>query len=140
MAQEFLRAAQREFDSSRPEALVVGCFLAARAIELGLKSFLLLQGRSERELRAISHDLSKAFDEAVAATLRDVVKLLPEHELALHWVNETYQSKDLEYVTKGSKSFPAPDVLVACADRILTQLAPELRRWRPSGGSQTKST
>jgi HEPN domain-containing protein len=132
-AREFLRAAQREFDSSRPKALMVGYFLAARAIELGLKSFLLLRGRSERELRTIGHDLNKAFDEAAAASLRDVAEILPEHEAALRWVNAYYQLKDLEYVTTGPKSYPAPEVLVACADRILNHLDPELRRWRPSG-------
>ncbi len=130
-AREFLRAAQREFEFAKLEISIPGYFLAARALERGLKSFLLLRGRSERDLRAISHDLSKALEEAECAGIRDVVVMLPEHEAALRWVNEYYQSKDLEYLKTGSKSYPALDVLIACGDRILTNLNPELRRWLP---------
>lgn len=103
--------------------------LASRAIELGLKAFLLTCGRDERALRGISHDLGKALDEALATGLREVTSFNSEEEQCVRWINEYYWRKDLEYPTTGFKSYPPLAYLTDFADRLLHDLKPKLRKW-----------
>jgi hypothetical protein len=66
-------------------------FLAGRAIELALKSYMLLKGEDERSLRRVSHDLAKALDEAVRLGLLSVLPVKSESEEAVRWTNYRVQ-------------------------------------------------
>lgn len=106
-------------------------FLAARAIELGLKSYLLLIGKRDADLRRISHDLGEAIDAAKASGLEEDLRVSPEAEQAVRWINEYYQRKDLEYPTTGYKSYPEIRYLLEFAELLDTALEDRRRRWRP---------
>lgn len=130
-AREFLAAATREFDLTDGRVSFPAYFLAARSIELGLKSFLLMQGQDERRLRSISHDLVHAVEEAKSAGIVSVVPLRKEDEAVIAWINGYYQSKHLEYPKTGLMSFPDDRTLLSTAVRIVEGLEPVVRQWRP---------
>jgi len=129
LAKEFLAAAQREACTKPPTISMPAYFLVARAIELLLKAYLLTCGRDERTLRSISHNLGKALDEAVATGLRDVTTFSTDEEKSVRWINEYYWRKDLEYPTRGFKSFPPLSSLTDFAERLLRDLGPKTREW-----------
>ncbi len=106
-------------------------FLVGRSIELALKSFLLLQGNTERELKAVSHDLAAALDAAGELNLSSLIVVPPEADQGVRWINNYYETKDLEYPTTGFKSYPPIHYLVAFSEALLIALQPRLRRWRP---------
>ena len=130
-SRDFVEAAKRESEIARGGFSMPAYFLAGRAIELGLKSFLLLSGQGETEIRRISHDLGKALDVAEQAGLRAIVSITPETEQAVRWINEYYQRKDLEYPTTGYKSFPPIHYLIELADQLFVGLESTRRKWRP---------
>lgn len=131
-AGQFLDAAKREAASSAASISLPAYFLVARSIELALKSYLLLEGRQERELRKISHDLGVALDAAQASGLSALLPVAPESEQAVRWINDYYALKDLEYPTTGFKSYPPLHYLVSFAESLLAALQPRLRVWRPA--------
>ena len=131
-AEEFLDAARREKDHATMHTSLPAYFLVGRSIELALKSFLLLEGRVEADLRRVSHDLVAALELAQRHGLASLVKIAPESEEALRWINEYYQSKDLEYPTTGYKSYPQLRYLEEFASTLLAGLQPRLRAWRPA--------
>jgi HEPN domain-containing protein len=102
-------------------------FLAARAIELALKSYMLLQGQTEKDLRSVSHNLAAALDTAVSLGLPWLLTVPAESEQAIRWINDYYASKDLEYPTTGYKSYPEIRYLLEFAESLLARL----RSWRP---------
>ena len=130
--QGFAAAARRESEIAHQGLSMPAYFLAARAIELGLKSFLLLRGSTEQDLRRISHDLGKALDAARQEGLDSITPVSTEAEQAVRWINEYYYRKDLEYPTAGYKSYPQIHYLVTFADLLFTSLQPQRRRWRAS--------
>jgi HEPN domain-containing protein len=131
-AQQFLAAARREFEESGSAGISLpGYFLAARSIELVLKSYLLLRGVGEKQLRSIGHDLIQAYHEARSAGLADQAALNEEIEASISWINAYYQSKDLEYPKTGLKSYPEPVALMRCAQALIDGLETEIRKWRP---------
>ena len=132
LAQGFLAAGQRELAHARPRTISLPAyFLISRAIELGLKTFLLLGGAGAADLKKVGHDLVKAAAAAFAAGLSDVVALPPEGELALRMINPYYAAKDLEYVTTGSKQYPPAQHLAVYAEKLLAALTKPVRAWRP---------
>jgi len=131
-AGEFLIAAQRVFELAKPlKVSIPAYFLAARSIELALKSFLVLKGHSVGQLKNISHNLERALEEATALGLHSVLAPSAEQVTAIQMVNAYYNSKDLEYLTTGFKSYPDRKVLLAVAQETLEALKAPLRAWRP---------
>jgi hypothetical protein len=131
-SRQFLDPARRDKDHAGYSASLPAYFLAGRAIELGLKSYLLLKGRTEAELRRASHDLAAALDLAIGHGLASLMTVTPESDHAVRWINLYYQSKDLEYPTTGYKSYPERRYLSDFAAALLAGLEPELRAWRPN--------
>jgi HEPN domain-containing protein len=131
-AHDFVAAAKRESQIVQSGLSMPAYFLAARAIELGLKSYLLLSGKGEAELRKLSHDLGKALDTAKKAGLHTAISVSPETEKAIRWINEYYQRKDLEYPTTGYKTYPPLGYLLDFADALTANLESQRRQWRPS--------
>ena len=131
-AQQFLDAASREQASAKVQISLPAYFLAGRAIELALKSYMLLKGEDERSLRRVSHDLAEALDEAVRLGLPSVMAVAPESDEAVRWINDYYSIKDLEYPTTGYKSYPPIHYLIDFCNSLLKALQPVLRAWRPA--------
>lgn len=119
-----------------------GLYLMGHGIELSLKAFLLGQGPTVRELRKLGqngHDLMEAFKSATNqgfdCQLSDELGELA----ALELLNESYSTKEFEYITTGATRWPRFCVLstVACKlcntsassvgyNRTLTPLLPGL--------------
>lgn len=131
-AAQFLDAARREFTLAGQGISVPAYFLAARSIELALKSFLVFKGRDERQLRRLSHNLALALADARQAGLDDVCSLRPDDRIALNMINPYYLEKDLEYLTTGYKQYPGSQHLLGCADYLIEKIAPLSRSWRPA--------
>lgn len=125
---EFLDAARRESHASRGTSMPA-YFLAARAIELGLKSYLMCRGHVAADLRRISHDLGKALDAARGEGITTAVSIDPETENAVRWINEYYKSKDLEYPTTGYKSYPSISYLIDFAEQLHMATESHRRAW-----------
>jgi hypothetical protein len=132
LSRAFLETARREVAVAGMLVSMPAYFLVGRSIELAFKSYLLLEGRGETDLKRLSHDLSAALDEAVALGLSAVAPVSAEADAAVRWISPYYDSKDLEYPTQGYKSYPEIRYLVDFANQLLTSLEPRLREWRPS--------
>ena len=130
-ARKFQDAAKREALRRKRGVSLPAYFLAARAIELALKSYLLLEGHSERQLRDLRHGLSDCLDAANSAGLPGLVAASVESDYAVRWIDPYYREKDLEYPTTGFKSYPEIKYLVGFCDSLLDALDAPLRKWRP---------
>src|SRR5690348_12482498 len=126
-AQQFLDAAKREATESSRSISLPAYFLVGRSIELALKSYLLLQGQQERDLRKISHDLGAALDAAQALGLSSLLTVAPESDQAVRWINDYYAIKDLEYPTTGFKSYPPIHYLLNFSASLIAAVQPSLR-------------
>jgi hypothetical protein len=131
-AREFLEAGEREAQIRSPEVSIPAYFLLGRALELALKSFLLLHGWMEADLRKVGHDLEAALREALGAGVADMVEISEEESEAIAALNIYYASKDLEYVKTGAKSYPDHQVLTRVCRRIVEGIGPAVRRWLPT--------
>jgi hypothetical protein len=76
------------------------------AIELSLKAFLLKRGRSLAELRALSHNLTKALALARRHKLGREVKLHPRELAAIHVLDINYSTNRLRYIVSGATQVP----------------------------------
>ena len=128
---DFAAAAKREVADARSPMSMPAYFLVARAIELGLKSYLLLCGKTEKDLRRISHDLGDALDAAKAEGIGAIVHVSVEADAAVRWINDYYEKKDLEYPTIGYKTYPQISYLIDFADELFDSLETRRRQWRP---------
>lgn len=131
-AELFVDAAEREF-AQMTRSPIPAYFLVARAIELALKSSLLLRGHPVDWLKKeIGHDLDKGLKESTVSEGDERLNLSDEQLDAIRWINVYYARKDLEYPLTGAKRYPQPEALLESARDILRQLEPRLRQWRPS--------
>ena len=99
-------------------------YLIGHSIELSLKSYLLHNGTEESELRTgYGHDLMKAFDSANSAGLSQFVDIVPDDVAVLRVLNGLYQSKELNYIKPGMKTFPSYGPLEDFAKRLLVSVS-----------------
>ena len=121
-ARDFLEAAQI-IRSQKPVAFFTPAyFLVCQSIELSLKAYLRGLGYSDRQLRAVGHDLVKCVEAAKSEAVDEHVDLSEPDLAAIALVNPYYLYKDLQYSTSGYKSFPDIDYLIALGDRIWRDL------------------
>ncbi len=131
-AREFLTTAEHTFESTKPlKVSIAAYFLSGRSIELALKAFLVLKGHSVSQLKNISHNLERCLEEATTAGLHSLFLPSAEQVAAIRMVNPYYNSKDLEYLTTGYKSYPDDRLLLTFAEQTLDALKTPLRAWRP---------
>jgi hypothetical protein len=110
-----------------PIAPVPVIFLTARAIELGLKAYLIHCGVSLAHIvDRLGHDLEVCLEEAERHDFSDHARLNDEDRQVLHLLNDSYRSKDLEYFFRGSKTLPEHGPLQTTAVRILDGVAEAL--------------
>lgn len=81
-------------------------YLVGHAIELGLKAYLLHQGRSLADIKAIGHRLCLAYEEARKLGLDTHFQPEPEDVSVLNALDALYSDKQFEYIETGPKTFP----------------------------------
>jgi len=104
-------------------------FLVCRSLELALKAFLSLRGRSLDELAggAFGHDLNKLLAEANKQDLGALVKLSEEQRFQIVRASIYYAEKVLEYPSvleamKGYGSRASMDRLLDAAETLIPPL------------------
>jgi len=118
------RAVEDQLDKGAPYDLVSpmpSLYLIGRSIELGLKSYLLSEGITLRELRSkkYGHDLHACHRKAKELGLLSHVKFKPEEEGALELLNELYSTKQLEYIVTGTKLLPIFSLVESFARKLI---------------------
>jgi hypothetical protein len=127
MARDFTRAGEL-FHTHHPDTIAAPPFyLYCHAIELSLKSFLIVCGTTERHLRRIGHDLEAGLEAASSRGLGEVASLLAEEHAAIRVMNPYYRGKELEYLVTGFRSYPTLDLLQSCATKLVSAIEPYLR-------------
>jgi hypothetical protein len=79
-------------------------YLMGHAIELGLKAYLLHNGRSLADIKFIGHRLRLAYNEARQVGLDEHFQ--PEDVTVLDALDPLYSDKQFEYIETGPKTFP----------------------------------
>jgi HEPN domain-containing protein len=120
-AREFLDAAKL-VRREKPVTFTPTYFLACQSIELSIKAYLRGSGYSDKQLRDIGHNLDECIAKAKATGVDSHVKLSPADVAMIAAINPYYQFKDFQYSTTGYKSFPHPDLLIALAERLWSDL------------------
>ena len=80
--------------------------LYATSVELSLKAFLLKRGHSLAEIKALSHNLTKALALAHRHKLGRSVKLDRRDVAAIRVLDITYSTHQLRYIVAGSTKVP----------------------------------
>ena len=105
---EFFEAASvlRKIHPTRINYSIAIYYLLGHAAELMLKALLYTEGLTAKDLKKIGHDLSKLIEEAQSRGVPNNIIFTHIAELS-----EIYKSKNLEYRTNKSKTFPNVDEL-----------------------------
>ena len=110
----------REFHNSACITKRAGCsftatyYLFGHSIELSLKAFLLKSGISATVLkrRPFCHDLEALLERSIDLGIRDVWRDNAHDALSVHWLNQIYSEKWLEYpIINGAWNLPRADDL-----------------------------
>ena len=122
-AKEFADAAKQLAPAPGPMPSVAtdACYyLAAHAIELGLKGYLRAKGFELRELKDIGHNLGDALMRASACGLMTKVSLTPADLEAVALIDGYYRAKELEYRVTGFVRYPDVHVLLSVLEKLLS--------------------
>ena len=103
------------------EVYDVFCYLCAHAVELALKSLLILNGYGETRLRKLGHDLQKTWERVENCDVPNKEDLLNENLRTLvEWLNPDYKNKELEYYKGPSyRSMPHSDSLLEVTSKLV---------------------
>lgn len=110
-----------EFNPVRP-------YLVCHALELALKAFLSLKGRTLTELaRSLNHEITNLLAEAEKERLADFATLTREQRKELEKASIYYSEKVFEYPAIGEAAraypqMPQIDLLIAAADALVNAL------------------
>jgi len=118
------RAVQAQLGRGEPYDLVSpmpSLYLIGRSIELALKSYLLSQGISLRELRSkkYGHDLHACLRKAKELGLLSHAHFKAEEEGAMDLLNQLYSTKQLEYIVTGTKALPIFELVESFARALI---------------------
>lgn len=105
-------------------------YLVCHALELGLKAFLNYKGLSLKDLKnpeKFGHDLEALFGKARELGLRQAFKYTSGQWRAIRSMYGYYKGKRLEYLYRGSKTFPAYLVLKSTVEGLLCGISPPIR-------------
>lgn len=113
-------------------SLLVRAYLLGHALELFLKTYLLMAGLGERELRKLGHKLPKLLAECEARSVPGLPRVSEELTNDLRCFGTTYGAKDLEYFSILHLLPPPPSLpdlrrLVRFGRRCEEELARRLR-------------
>ena len=111
------------------EVYDVFCYLCAHAIELALKSILILNGYEESRLRKLGHDLQKTWERVESCDVPNKENILNGNLRTLvEWLNPDYKNKELEYYKGPSyRSMPHSDPVLEVTSKLVSSLNDEYR-------------
>ena len=118
LANSYYAAARSLLDAGVAETFMPSVFLLLHGFELHLKAFLLSQGMSDKQLRALSHDLLACLRECEARGLSRHVRLAWGEQMHIGRLNRYYKSKELEYFVPRAKSFGSVELLSGVVLRV----------------------
>lgn len=95
-ARDFLEASVL-LSEKRGRTTFVAAFLSCRAIEMGLKAYLLARGDSVKTVKLLDHDLTRALTESYARGIDVLVELTEADRDVLRAVNAQYRAHTLAY-------------------------------------------
>ena len=125
-ASEFLNTAKSY--PTKDRFTPVPYYLYCRSLELSVKAFLLLKGKSKKFIKnKVGHDLLIGFKEAEKLNLGKLLQVKQSEKIELEKANEYYASKSFEYfdITKVMHGYPALpdlDILDSLAERLVENL------------------
>lgn len=111
------------------EVYGVFCYLCAHAIELALKSILILNGYEDSRLRKLGHDLIKNWDQVEKCDFPNKENILNKDlRILVEWLNHDYKNKELEYYKGPSyRSMPHSDPVLEVTSKLVSSLNDEYR-------------
>ena len=83
-------------------------YLLGHSFEVGIKSFLLSKGATQKCLRDIGHDLNKAIESSKACGIESYFTFSNEQVEMVTQLNKYYKAKEFEYRKTGCKTLPDP--------------------------------
>ncbi len=108
------------------EVYPVNYYLLGHALELSMKSLLLIAGVTANKLKfKYKHSLAKLLSE-VCDTYK--IGLSRQEVAAIHKLDFVYRTKDLEYFTRGFKSLPDCEDIYNVTLRILSECESEVAK------------
>ena len=127
-ARDFMEAARSL--PTNPRFSPLPYYLRCRAIELGLKAFLLVHHVPMKDLknqRKLGHDLENIMTRAKSCGLENQIKVSVEEQCELLKANRYYASKGFEYFVSinAASGYPnLPDIIVldTFASRLISSL------------------
>jgi hypothetical protein len=119
LACSYNEAFRRLYDSENSaQTYLPSIFLLLHSLELFLKSYLIARGYSEKQLRAIGHDLIMALRLGFQNELSTFVRFSWIELLNLARINRYYNKKELEYFFSKNKNFGQTDQFAEIVERI----------------------
>jgi hypothetical protein len=132
-ASEFLSAAHHAyvgFGSPGPDGRPAPApvfFLLGQSVELSLKAFLLHRGVSLRDIRVTyGHGLRQCYRKARELGYGACYSHTSSELVALHHLDDLYESKQLQYIVTGAKRVPRYSEIQRIADGFLHATAREV--------------
>ena len=122
-AKAYLDAAKTVVSTSDKELVPTPVYyLVCHSIELILKAFLRGSGEELEGLKKIGHDLNRCLNKAEKKGINQYYCFTQSQKEAIDLINDYYGSKELEYISTGSKTFPKYKILDEIADGLLASL------------------
>jgi hypothetical protein len=95
-----------------------------RAIELGLKAFLMRHGKSSARLRRLGHDLKRTLHVATKVGVAKHVMLTENDVKQVELLSRSYRAKLFDYAVIGYMEIPHIDQIVAITAKLLDAIEP----------------
>ncbi len=127
-AMDYMETAEKW--TNEAEYSPVPYFLYCRAIELGLKAFLLAKGKNLAYIKnSVNHNLSVGLKNARQNSLDDIIETTEIEEEEIEKANKYYKTKGFEYFfvlnhMTGLKELPKLDVLQEYSKKLLVKIKP----------------
>lgn len=125
-ASDYLEAADKWTSESNYSP--VPFFLYCRAIELGLKAYLLAKGNNLNWVKGtLNHDLVKGLKNSKLNSLDDILDTSEIEEKEIEMANKYYKTKGFEYFSvlnhvTGLEGLPKMDILKGYAHKLLYKI------------------
>ena len=116
LSYEFINASQ-ELEKSGMRYSSISYYLVCHALEIAMKSYLVLNGYSERDIRDMNHNLVKVMN---VLKTKNYYKFTSYEEEMIKGINKYYSKKDFEYhITAGEKLYPNLRLLKNCTWKVI---------------------
>src|SRR5438874_1996020 len=116
LSYEFINACE-ELEKLGIRYSSISYYLVCHALEIAMKSYLVLNGYSERNITGMRHNLVKIMN---VLKTKNYYKFSSDEEEMIKGINKYYSKKDFEYhITAGSKVYPNLQLLKDCTWKVI---------------------